>query len=46
MPRKSSKGKGGKKGGKAGKDPVTGRSLLLSAEGNTVEIKDDVVYEV
>jgi hypothetical protein len=46
MPRKSGKNKGGKKGGKVGKDPVTGRSLLLSAEGNTVEIKDDVVYEI
>lgn len=52
MPRKSSRRKGGKKRGKAGKignegrDPVTGRSVLLSAEGNLVEIEDDVVYEV
>ena len=46
MPRKSGKGKGGKKGGKAGKDPVTGRTVLLSEGGRTIEIQDDVVYEI
>jgi hypothetical protein len=43
----SSRGKGKGKGkSKAGKDPITGRSLLLSQDGNTVEIRDDVIYEV
>jgi hypothetical protein len=46
MPRKSGKGKGGKKGGKGGKDPVTGRSIEYMADGRLVAFQDDVVYEV
>jgi hypothetical protein len=46
MPIQSSKGKGGKKGGKAGRDPVTGRTLLISQDGRTEMVKDDVVYEI
>lgn len=46
MPRKSGRNKGGKKGGKAGKDPITGRSVEFMEDGRLVEVKDDVVYEV
>jgi len=46
MPRKSSKGKGGKKRGKVGKDLITGRSLALSIEGKELKFADDVVYEI
>jgi hypothetical protein len=46
MSRKSGKSKGGKKGGKVGKDPVMGRTALLSLDGRIIEIQDDVVYQV
>lgn len=52
MPRKSSKRKGGRKRGKAGKignegrDPVTGRSVEFIQDGRLIELQDDVVYEV
>jgi hypothetical protein len=39
VPKKSSsKGKG--------KDPITGRTLQFTGDGRTVEVQDDVVYEV
>jgi hypothetical protein len=44
MPRKSSKGKGGKKGGKAGKDPVTGRYMQETEDGRTFLVRDDGIY--
>ena len=45
MPRKSSKGKGGKKGGKAGKDPVTGRYMQETEDGRTFLVRDDAIYQ-
>jgi hypothetical protein len=45
MPRKSSKGKGGKKGGKAGKDPVTGRYMQETEDGRTFLVRDDGIYK-
>jgi hypothetical protein len=45
MPRKSSKGKGGKKGGKVGKDPVTGRYMQEMEDGRTFLVRDDGIYK-
>ena len=45
MPGKQSKVKGGSKGVKGGKDPVTGRTITTTIDGVTSTFKDDVVYE-